>query len=130
MPGRPRPGHAKQALTAVLLLLVGASTLAVPASYEGPVLLPISPGHGLSALDTVGACLLAVGATWIEVLVVWRLPRLGLTPRVLFGLGLLGGAGLGLLIASVFSGFYWWWGIGAAALGVVALTLVVRIARR
>ncbi|MEG3635207.1 hypothetical protein [Micromonospora palythoicola] len=76
--------------------------LFIPAGDEGRVLVPISKGHGLSAVDGVGAALLAVGGTWLEVLVVRRLPYLALPPRALFGLGLLAGLGMGLLIASVF----------------------------
>jgi heme exporter protein D len=48
----------------------------------------------------------------------------------LFGLGLLAGLGAGLLIASVFSGFFWWWAVGATALGVALLILVPLTARR
>ncbi|MGW5667355.1 hypothetical protein [Micromonospora sp. NPDC003776] len=98
--------------------------LFVPAGDEGRVLVRISEGHGLSAVDGVGAALLALGGTWLEVLVVWRLPSLALPPRALFGLGLLAGLGMGLLIASVFSGFFWWWAVGATALGVAVLVLV------
>jgi hypothetical protein len=121
--------YRRQALVGVALVLLGAALLAVPGSSEGSVLVPISEGHGLSAVDAVGAGLLAVGGTWLEVLVIRRLPRLGLSPRVLFGLGLAAGVGVGLVVASVFSGFFWWWAIGAAALGVVVVVLVVRTLR-
>jgi hypothetical protein len=113
----------------VVLVVVGVGVLAVPAAGEGRVLVPISEGHGLSAVDAIGACLVAVAATWLEVLVVLRLPRLALSPRALLGLGLLAGMGLGLLIASVFV-FFWWWAVGAAALGVAAIILVARTASR
>ncbi|MFC7481471.1 hypothetical protein ACFQX7_17520 [Luedemannella flava] len=94
------------------------------------MLVPVSDGHGLSVLDGIGAGLLAVAVTWLEVLVVWRLPRLALPPRALFGLGLLAGLGIGLVIASAFSGFFWWWAVGAGAVGVAALVLVPLTARR
>ncbi len=115
---------------AALLIVAGVLILFVPAGDEGRVLVPISEGHGLSAVDAVGAALLAFGGTWLEVLVVRRLPYLALPPRALFGLGLLAGLGVGLLIASVFSGFFWWWAVGAAALGVALLVLVPLTARR
>jgi hypothetical protein len=118
-----------QTLIGVALVLLGVGLLAVPGSSEGAVLVPISEGHGLSAVDTVGAGLLAVGGTWLEVLVIRRLPRLGLSPRVLFGLGLVAGVGVGLVVASAFSGFFWWWAVGAAVLGLVILGLVVRMLR-
>ncbi|WP_319463685.1 hypothetical protein [Micromonospora sp. RTP1Z1] len=104
--------------------------LFVPAGDEGRVLVPLSEGHGLSAVDGVGAALLAVGGTWLEVLEVRRLPYLALPPRALFALGLLAGLGVGLLIASVFSGFFWWWAICATTLGVAVLVLVPLTARR
>jgi hypothetical protein len=112
-------------LVCVSLTVVGVAILAVPSSFEGRVLVPISKGHGLSALDTVGAVLLAVAGTWLEVLIVRRLPYLRLAPRALFGLGLLAGLGIGLVIASVYTAFFWWWAIGSAALGVAAIVLVL-----
>ncbi|MET8351651.1 MULTISPECIES: hypothetical protein [unclassified Micromonospora] len=119
-----------QVAITVLLVVAGVLILFVPAGDEGRVLVPISEGHGLSAVDGVGAALLAVGGTWLEVLVVRRLPYLALPPRALFGLGLLAGLGIGLLIASVFSGFFWWWAVGAAMFGVAVLVLVTLTARR
>ncbi|MGI5523373.1 hypothetical protein ACQEUX_20940 [Micromonospora sp. CA-259024] len=121
--------HRQVAITA-LLIAAGVLILFVPASDEGRVLVPLSEGHGLSAVDVVGAALLALGGTWLEVLVVRRLPHLALAPRTLFALGLLAGLGIGLLVASVFSGFFWWWAVGASALGVAVLVLVPLTARR
>jgi uncharacterized membrane protein len=124
------PAPRTQVAITALLIVVGMIILLVPAGKEGPILVPISEGHGLSAVDVVGAALLALGGTWLEVLVVRRLPHLALPPRALFGLGLLAGLGIGLLIASVFSGFFWWWAVGATALGVAVLVLVPLTARR
>ncbi len=121
---------ARQVLVAGLLVLVGLTLLAVPARVEGPVLVPISEGHGLSLLDAIGAGLLAVAVTWLEVLIVLRLPRLGLSPRALFGLGLLAGVGIGLAVASSFRGFFWWWAVGGACVAAAALVLVPLTARR
>jgi hypothetical protein len=97
---------------------------AIPARFEGPVLVPISPGHGLALVDVValvpllGGLALLLGGLW------QRRERLdaALTRRPwaartgAFGVGL----GLGLLIASVFV-FFWWWAIGA---GLVTVMLV------
>ncbi|MEH0929445.1 hypothetical protein [Micromonospora sp. CPCC 205558] len=124
--GAPR----RQVVTAALLVVAGVLLLFVPAGSEGSVLVPISEGHGLSAVDGFGAALLTVGGTWLEVLVVRRLPHLALPPRILFALGLLAGLGVGLLIASVFSGFFWWWAVGATTLGLAVLVLVPLTARR
>lgn len=119
-----------QVVAAALLIVAGVLVLLVPAGDEGRVLVPISEGHGLSAVDGVGATLLACGGTWLEVLVVRRMPYLALPPRALFALGLLAGLGVGLLVASVFSGFFWWWAVGATTLGVAVLVLVPLTARR
>ncbi|MEU4476215.1 hypothetical protein [Micromonospora sp. NPDC023888] len=124
--GTPR----RQVTIAALLIAAGVLILFVPAGDEGRVLVALGEGHGLSAVDVVGAALLASGGTWLEVLVVRRLPHLALPARALFALGLLAGLGVGLLIASVFSGFFWWWAVGATALGVVVLVLVPLTARR
>ncbi|MEU8156049.1 hypothetical protein AB0B94_20525 [Micromonospora sp. NPDC048986] len=124
--GAPR----RQVVTAALLIVVGVLVLFVPAGDEGRVLVPISEGHGLSAVDGVGSALLTAGGTWLEVLVIRRLPYLALPPRALFTLGLLAGLGVGLLVASAFSGFFWWWAVGAAMLGIAALVLVPLTARR
>ncbi|MEU8116107.1 hypothetical protein [Micromonospora sp. NPDC048947] len=120
----------RQVATAALLIVVGVLVLFVPAGDEGRVLVPISEGHGLSAVDGIGAALLTAGGTWLEVLVIRRLPHLALPPRTLFALGLLAGLGVGLLVASAFSGFFWWWAVGAAMLGIAVLVLVPLTARR
>jgi hypothetical protein len=120
----------RQVVGCAVLLVVGVVLLAVPAGGEGRVLVPISDGHGLSAVDAVGAVLVAIAGTWLEVLVIRRLPHLGLGPRSLFGLGLLAGLGLGLLVASVFGGFFWWWAVGSAAFGVALTGLVIAVVRR
>jgi hypothetical protein len=112
-----------------ILFVLAFVLFAVPARLEGPVLVPISPGHGLALIDVValipllGALALLVGGLW------QRRERLGaaLTRRPwaarmgAFGVGL----GLGLLIASVFV-FFWWWAIGAGLLTamLVAAALV------
>ena len=41
---------------------VGLVMLAAPASIEGPVILPISPGHALSVLDAVAVLPLLAGS--------------------------------------------------------------------
>ncbi len=110
------PPRTQLAFTAVLVA-VSLLALVIPAALEGPVLVPISAGHGLSAVDMAGATLLAVGGTWLEVVVVRRLPHLAAHPRTLFGLGILAGLGVGLMIASAFSTFFWWWAVGAAVFG-------------
>lgn len=117
-----------QASIITALVVAGAASLAVPGTLEGPVLVPISTGHGLSAVDSAGAAFLAVGITWLEAILLIRLPRLRLGARTLFGTGLLAGLGLGLLLASVFTGF-WWWAVGAGLFTLVLAGLTVGAVR-
>jgi hypothetical protein len=111
------------------LLAVALGLFAVPARLEGPVLVPISPGHGLALVDVMalvpllGGSALLFGGLWRRrerldaTLTRWPwLARAGI-----FGAGV----GLGLLVASVFAAF-WWWAVGAglltaALLGAAAL---------
>jgi hypothetical protein len=104
----------------------------VPASLEGPVLVPISEGHGLSRVDAValvpllaGTALLAAGL-WRrrQALDATLIRRPWLARAAVFGAGL----GLGLLAASVFT-FFWWWAIGAALLSATVLAAAVVAAR-
>ncbi|MEV6523895.1 hypothetical protein AB0M43_18250 [Longispora sp. NPDC051575] len=110
---------------ALLLVAFGGAVLAMPAGFEGPPLVDLGTGHAVSPLDLVGAVPLAIGGTWLEILIVVRLPRLRLGPRTLLGLGFAAGLGLGLVLASVYQG-YWWWAIGAGAFAVVLAGLTVR----
>ena len=111
-----------------ILLALAFTLFAIPARFEGPVLVPISPGHGLALVDVValvpllGGLALLVGGLW------QRRDRLdaAFTRRPwaaragAFGVGL----GLGLLIASVFV-FFWWWAIGAGLLTAMLVAAAV-----
>ena len=102
------------ALFALALIL-----FVVPAGLEGPVLVPISPGHGLSLVDVVALVPLLAG-TGLLIGGLWqRRQRLdaALTRRPWSARvgAFVAGLGLGLLVASVFA-FFWWWAIGAALL--------------
>ena len=115
-----------------ILFALALLLFVVPASLEGPVLVPISPGHGLSLVDVValvpllaGTALLAGG--------LWRCrPALdaALTRRPWLARAgaFVAGLGLGLLVASVFA-FFWWWAIGAALVSATFLTAAVVAAR-
>jgi len=107
-----------------LLIAVAFVLFMVPARLEGPVLVPISPGHGLSLLDVVALAPLLGGVILLFVGLWQRRDRLdaALNRRSwLARAGAFGaGVGLGLLNASVFT-FFWWWAIGAALLTVTLL---------
>jgi hypothetical protein len=111
------------------LLVVGAALLAVPDRLEGPVLVAISAGHGLSLLDLLGLVPL-LGAASLLFAGLWRrrrrlraaaVRRPGRAAAGVFAAGV----GLGLIVASVWS-FFWWWAIGAGLFtaAVVAAALV------
>ncbi len=103
-----------------ILTAVGVAIFAVPGRFEGPVLLPISPGHAISALDTLGVACVTLGSL-LYATTLWRRrteldrwlrSRPAHSGTLIFGAGL----GMGLLVASAFSAFWWWWAIGAALL--------------
>ena len=117
----------------LLLVIVAVFLLAAPAELEGPVLLPISPGHALSVLDCSALVPLLAGMTWLYV-GLWKRRKHHLevtqsSPGRSILVVFIGGFGLGLLIASAFSSFFWWWAIGAvlfAAMLIVAIMVGVR----
>jgi hypothetical protein len=116
----------------VSLPVIALVLFAVPSRFEGPVLIPISPGHGLSLVDLAAVVPLIAGLTALGVFLMRRRAVLECTIRlrpwaaatVLFSAGI----GLGLLFASVFP-FFWWWAVGAT-LVTLALVLVALAAAR
>src|SRR3712207_4531750 len=122
----------RQAIVLVSSAVIALVLFAVPSRFEGPVLIPISPGHGLSLMDIAAVVPLVAAVAAVARILVKRRTSLAGTIRhrpwmaaaVLFGAGL----GLGLLFASVFP-FFWWWAVGAT-LFTLALGLVVFAAAR
>ena len=47
------------------LVAIAIALLAAPAQFEGPVLIPIRPGHAPSVLDCVALLPLLTGLTWM-----------------------------------------------------------------
>lgn len=113
---RETPG-AKWLWSIIALLVIAFMIFALPASMEGPVLLPISPGHALSTTDVVALVpLLLANALlyygfWRGRSKAWQF--MSNHPGHAFVSVLMAGFGLGLLIASAFSSFFGWWAIGA-----------------
>ncbi|NOH02741.1 MAG: hypothetical protein HND47_12645 [Chloroflexi bacterium] len=107
------------------LVALGIAILAAPSQWEGPVLVPISPGHGISALDMFGVAPILIGTGWLYVGLwqrrqrifesIQRSPRLGGSSVFVAGLG------MGLLLASSFSAFFWWYAVGAFLFGVMLI---------
>ena len=116
---------------ALLMVGLGLVLLAAPDAVEGPVLLPISPGHALSRLDAIALVPLLAGSFTLYYGLWRRRERLRTAASQTLGLAaalvFVGGFGLGLLIASAFSVFFWWWAIGAVLFGSALLTAVLAI---
>jgi hypothetical protein len=118
---------------ALAAVVVGVLLLAAPSRVEGPVILPISPGHALSVLDAI-ALLPLVAGTFALYAGLWRrrarLSEIALRAPGVAGLAVFtGGFGLGLLIASAFSSFFWWWALGAVLFGSVLVGAVLVVSR-
>jgi hypothetical protein len=112
---------------------IGLVMLAAPSAIEGPVILPISPGHALSVLDAVAVLPLLAGSFSLY-RGLWQrrgsLRAVALSmPGRAGALVLAGGFGLGLLIAAAFSAFFWWWAVGAVLFGAALLAAVVEASK-
>ncbi len=114
------------------LPVVALVLFAVPARFEGPVLIPISPGHGLSLVDLAAVVPLIAAVVVLAVSLVRRRARLESTihhrPWTAAAVLFAGGLGLGLLLASVFP-FFWWWAVGAALFTVTLVLAALAAAR-
>jgi hypothetical protein len=113
-----------------LLCLAGGMALLVLPVGEGRRLIAFSEEHGPSLTDAAGALLLVVG--WLVLLVQgWtRRGRLARLPPAVGALGwFLFGTGWGLVVASVFSDFAWWWVVGVALLVAVQMVALVAVMR-
>ncbi len=115
------------------LVALAMVLLAMPTRIEGPVLVPISPGHALSVLDSIALAPLLLGTVMLYGGLWRRRGRLGEFLRLYPGIGGAGlffaGLGLGLLVTSAFSTFFWWWAFGAALFAATTLAALI-VARR
>jgi hypothetical protein len=125
-------GAARWPVPLFALIALGLLVLAMPSRIEGPVLLPISPGHAVSLLDAIGLVPLVAGTLGLYV-GLWQrrahASRLAARfPTRFASTVFTGGFGLGLLIASAFSTFFWWWAVGAALFGVALFIAALELA--
>ena len=115
-----------------ILFTMALTLFGVPATLEGPVLIPIRPGHGLSLVDVVALAPLLAGTALLAGGLWRRRQALGATlarrPWLAGAGAVAAGLGLGLLVASVFT-FFWWWAIGAGLLSATLLAAAVAAAR-
>jgi hypothetical protein len=116
------------------LIALGVIVLTAPARLEGPILLPISPGHAISRLDAIGLVPLLAGTLGLYAGLWRRRARVyqfaAEYPAPFTSAVFAAGLGLGLLIASAFSTFIWWWAAGAVLFGLVLVGAVLALARR
>lgn len=117
----------------VLLLVLSVIVLAMPARFEGAILVTITRGHGVTLSDVVGFVPLSVG--WLAWVVgIWRRrwrveAAISASPRAATVGAFVGGLGVGLVIASARTSS-WWLGLGAALLISVAIGAVPIVSRR
>jgi hypothetical protein len=119
---------------ALVSVAAGLGVLALPAGVEGPHLIDISVGHAITAVDLVGIVPLLVGTMWLHAgfwsrracLAEWVRESPGRATGVLC----LGALGLGLLLASAFSAFFWWWAVGAILFVAMHVPVLVAAFRR
>ena len=113
----------------VFLLSLSILLFAIPMQWEGPFLFNIGEGHGLSLLDTLALVPLLISAGWIQKGLWGRRIYLfnkitmypGSASLLIFFIGL----GLGLLIASAFNNFYYWWAVGGLTFIFILLYVVL-----
>ena len=117
----------------VLLVAAGVALLAIPQRLEGPPLVQVGVGHAVSAVDLLGILPLAVGSLWLHIGLWRRRTRLDQwvreAPASGIGTFFVCGLGLGLLIGSAFSSFFWWWAIGAVLFLAMHIPLLVAARR-
>ena len=120
-------------LGSVSLVTIAIALLAAPAQFEGRVLVPISPGHALSVLDSVALVPLLTSLAWLYWGVWLRRYRLYDAMCTSPGKGglavFVAGLGVGLLLASAFSTFWWWWAIGATLFLAMTISAVMAATR-
>jgi hypothetical protein len=97
------------------------------------VLVRISSDHAIAVLDAIAIVPLLIASALLYS-GVWharsRLRELARRhPGRALGLGFAGGIGLGLLLASVFSGFMEWWAVGAVLLAAAIVAAGFSVGR-
>jgi hypothetical protein len=112
----------------VLLFLGSLAVLATPVQLEGPILLLLSPTHGLTMTDLLGSMVLIPGwLLWGNSL--WRRrdqldAAIGGSPRPSVLAGFLGGLACGLLVAGIRPSFQWL-AVGVVVFGAAAAVITL-----
>lgn len=111
----------------VYLLLVAILLILIPVRWEGPVFYKINEQHELSVANALAMIPLLISVAWIQ-RGLWKrriylFNKVTLYPGsgvlIVFAMGL----GLGMLLASAFYTFHYWWAIG----GIFILSTLVNV---
>ena len=113
----------------IILLILSVLIFALPEQWEGPFLFRISNGHGLSIVDSFALIPLLISAAWIQKGLwkrrIYLFNKITMYPGsaslIIFFMGL----GLGLLIASAFNDFFYWWGVGGVLFMIFLINVVL-----
>ena len=111
----------------VYILLLAVLIGLVPQQWEGPLIIEDGTGNGLSYLNLVALLPLLIAVTWIQNGLWKRRIYLfnkvtiypGAASLIIFFMGL----GLGLLTASAFREFFYWWAVG----GIIFLGTLINV---
>jgi len=113
----------------VYLLALSILIFALPENWEGPYLLNISEGEGLSLIDTIALIPLLISVGWIQKGLwsrrIYLFNKITIYPGSASLLIFFIGLGLGLLIASAFNNFYYWWAVGGLTFIVLLVYIVL-----
>ncbi len=118
------PAGVATLVTAIALVALGIAVIALPDDDQR--ILSLSPGHGPAASDLIGSALLMIGwgVLLARPILRWRDVRSRLRRGPRQTLIFFSGLGSGLLLASIFHQFPWWWAPGATLIAAAQLYLV------
>lgn len=117
----------------IYLLLIPILLFMVPKKFEGPVLFTFSDGQSLTLLNTLAIIPLFVALFWIQ-RGLWK-RRIYLFNRITIypGAGslivFLMGLSLGMLIASGFNDFNYWWAVGGLLFIIILIAIMLKSRR-
>jgi hypothetical protein len=111
----------------VIFLILSILMFLLPERWEGPYLMNVNGGNGLSLLNTLAVFPLLISAGWIQKGLwsrrIYLFNKITIYPGSASLLIFFIGIGLGLLIAAAFSEFSYWWAVG----GIIFLSLLIYI---
>ena len=113
----------------VILLCVSVVLFTLPDAWEGPLLLAVGNGNGLSLVDTIALLPLLISTFWIQKGLwgrrIYLFNKITMYPGSASLLIFFVGIGLGLLIASAFNTFLYWWAVGGILFVLLLLYIVL-----